>query len=380
MDAQAKFTVLESKNQFLSTELETFRQALEEKDSILRSTLKKLDRLKFQNNDTAISTPEPVPVAPVQVIKEEGVDEWRQMAEYRLKEIHQLRDEQHRLLSEFDHYRLRTAGNAISDDKIREHPYVKDLLDEMSYQKAKHEEYRNYAADLSEELEKLSAARRLSEQDFQEEEKARRKLLETELKRMESDLIRIRSHRDQLQRNLDQIQAKNNTSGKDSDILIGQYKERIRVLESEVARLTADLAGVLKDSVAVEYAIEEHMAGRAIDQLTLLKEKKILEEKLFIYQNRSEAQLVDEVSQLRSKVRELEKAYSSSTPLDQSTKSQLEVAEKMKAMLMNEIQAMGASIQETEQRMETLNQLVKTKDDEIYKITSEVRVFSVNVA
>lgn len=157
----------------------------------------------------------------------------------------------------------------IPEHRLKEAPFVRELRQDHDYYHKKYEEYKALFEVHTKEIEELKASRRIYREQILTEEVSRRKVLETELKKLEGDLTRIRGHRDQISQNLDLRNAKDEVEFQQIPqirILANERKDRIKCLESEVLRIKMEAAANNGYGLLVGY-IGENVSGNYIKDL-----------------------------------------------------------------------------------------------------------------
>ncbi|KAJ3087687.1 E3 ubiquitin-protein ligase bre1 [Quaeritorhiza haematococci] len=173
----------------------------------------------------------------------EEAEEAFYLAESRLKEIDQFRDEHVALLSQID--QLKIAISIIPDERIRETPLYKNMEAEFQFHRQENEILRARLERMGAEIEELQATRRKFIETVESEESSRRKVLETEMRKLESDLVRLRGARDSLQQSLDLRCSRDDVEIEHNQqirILANARKDRITCLEADLTRLKMELA------------------------------------------------------------------------------------------------------------------------------------------
>ncbi len=168
----------------------------------------------------------------------------------------------------------------IPDDRVKETPLFRAFAMDFEYYRAKYDEHKENAEKLAKELEELKASRKQFIAELQDEEQARRKAMEAEMKRLEADLTRIRGNRDQLHQQLELRNSKDEVEFQQIQqirLLANERKDRIEALESELRRCKMEMAANGGQPLLVEFFASQKDTGYGEH----LEEKiRLLEEQL----------------------------------------------------------------------------------------------------
>ncbi|EGN99683.1 hypothetical protein SERLA73DRAFT_167589 [Serpula lacrymans var. lacrymans S7.3] len=256
----------------LRSEIELIRARLRDLESekekyhedLVRSEIR-VDRLRSSNTVQAMQSQAPVEKLPVKDEETSDVkvkqaspphppinghdqhppdfEELKDAVKVKDSRVTELEQENARLLSEI--HSLKLEVKSPSEESIAETPYFKILLDHASRLENAIAESAVEFGKVSDSLSQLQASRK----DFEEEARAAAGLANQELKTMlakrDSDNVRLRDQREQHAAEISERKHKDSvkmTSYQELKTLSESRLERIRVLESEVKRLKAQLA------------------------------------------------------------------------------------------------------------------------------------------
>ncbi|KAI8051686.1 hypothetical protein BDF22DRAFT_744686 [Syncephalis plumigaleata] len=197
------------------------------------------DKANPQTSNPALQAP-----TDVASISENGhLEAVQRLADNRLQELCQVKDDKVRLMQEIDYLRMQ--------------------LNEVERQRVTIEA-------LQAELEELKSSRRQYMEQVQTEEKKRREVLESELRRLENDLTRVRGNRDHLQQQLELRCSKDNTE------LVQHQEIRVIANTRKIAADSGDREAFDFHSVNEELSLVEHLRGQLKqqeEQMQVLKQE-----------------------------------------------------------------------------------------------------------
>lgn len=160
--------------------------------------------------------------------------------------------------------------------RVNELGPVKALISKSNYLQAELETSRAKMDTMARDMESLKAERLAYMEQVFSEEAAKRKVLETEMKRQYNDLTRLRGARDQLQMNLDAERNKNKTEDalhRDLELNAKVNREFAKVLLNNVKRLKTKIVAYSGDErlmADVLYAYE--LERQQFDESKILTE------------------------------------------------------------------------------------------------------------
>ncbi|KAJ3030036.1 UNVERIFIED_CONTAM: E3 ubiquitin-protein ligase BRE1A [Siphonaria sp. JEL0065] len=342
------------------------------------------DATNTANNNTAVDAP----------LKQE----LEILAESRLKEIEALTAQKLELTQQFELYKI---NNALQQgDQPMVHPsIVVELEGRLRIAQDLYMTNKKRADDLQLEVAEMKAEQRMYLDQVDNEEAAKRKVLENELKKMEADLARVRNHRDglseaaQLQKEKD---AFDTHQQKEIMFLAGSQKSKIQELESKIERLKMKLVTNDTDAFLREFfygkpkqeegeAMNTDLEGNIFSELRKrldASEAKAneLEHLLRSFENASQEtlekqQLLFSENTVRLELEKVKEQLASLDPEASKTVAELEVKidfyQKSEARLIQEIEMLSAAWTdlETQNQRKVFN--LAEKEDQILKLISE---------
>ncbi|KAI9596687.1 hypothetical protein BDF19DRAFT_21918 [Syncephalis fuscata] len=242
----------------------------------------------------------------------------QRLADNRLQELCQVKDDKIRMTQEIDYLRMQLSY--LPDERIIETPLFQRLQDNCNYYRDDVERQRASVESAQTEIEELRTNRRQYMEQVQTEERKRREVLESELRRLENDLTRVRGNRDHLQQQLELRCSKDNTElvqHQEIRVIANTRKDQITTLTTEIQRLKMKIAADAGDREAFDYySVNEELS--LVDQLR--KQVKTMEEQVKTLQDEnSTLKAVEAVSNEETRS-ELEKALSTQTQLQNELK------------------------------------------------------------
>ncbi|KAJ3299387.1 E3 ubiquitin-protein ligase bre1 [Borealophlyctis nickersoniae] len=384
--------------------LKILQNELETTNAKLMAAEKRVDRLKMGTSTTpkngfggpnSCTTPEAK-------VADDTVDDMTAqfLSASRLKEIEQLKEEKIRLEQELD--QLRLQNSAIE----KQSSTYANLDAEFKYQTAENmvikERYEKFQAQVVEYQMERSKYR----EQMENEEAARRKILEAEIRKLESDLTRIRGNRDNLQQMLDLRSSKDEleiAQNQEIRTIANNRKDRIVCLEADVQRLKMAIAANMGDRALLEF-FDQNPDGNPLEELRRRlseaeAEKKSLERSLRALRDASdsvvdrqtlicsERKARDEISRLQDKLREYEDLYGAHTgTLEEKQllaqlqekgekvaklEVKLEYHQKTEARLLSEIETIGKAWSELEEQNSRKVLNLAEKEDQILRLLAE---------
>ncbi|KAJ3326385.1 E3 ubiquitin-protein ligase bre1 [Blyttiomyces sp. JEL0837] len=379
-----QFTKLKSENTSLHSQIEEVQTMMEEMKSAKESAERKLVKLKLtQSVDRGVAVTETKDV--------EMVDAAGMPVEQMNKEMELLKAEKIDLMNKLDELRIQ-LNTGMGEDRVKESPTYRNMEAEFNFHKSENAILKNRLDKLNHEYEELQSERRKFIEQLESDETARRKVLESELKKLETDLTRIRGNRDNLQHSLDLRVSKDELDiAQNIEIrtLANTRKDHIVCLEKQIHRLKRQMAEQAADKFFLDY-FEENPDGNLISELRKevreLKEKlEAAEADLEALQNLSseerdkhgilvsEKKFKDQVAQLEQRLQKInengnvEELAAKVKDLEQ----RLDYSQKTQSYLSSEVdQVTKAWTQLEDQSMEKVLNLTKL-EDRILAITAE---------
>ncbi|KAI8817597.1 uncharacterized protein EV422DRAFT_541347 [Fimicolochytrium jonesii] len=270
---QAKLHTLSAQNRTLESELhkrerlvKDLKMDLSEASNRAMKLERKLDRISTSSNgakehvDSVDDKPRPA---------DPDDESMAAISELRSVEIAKLSAEKRKLMEELDQTHLKYSNRSLHDDQIRESHIYRNLEEEYKYHLSENEVLKQRLERMTGEIEEYRAERTKFAEELEAEHITRRKVLETEMRRLESDLTRVRGNRDQLQHNLDLRCAKDNVEIaqlQEIRVLANARKDRITCLEADILRLKLHLAANLGDKALLLF-FEENPEGNPLADL-----------------------------------------------------------------------------------------------------------------
>ncbi|KAJ1962970.1 E3 ubiquitin-protein ligase bre1 [Dispira parvispora] len=290
----------------LKHQLETTRQ-------LLARSERKCDRLRspatshiFQD-DIASSKPSPTQgEAPTETptvtksdtsptVTTEALEEANRLSEARLRELEELREERATLRQERD--QLILQWESLPDQRVADSSLYRHVLARKEFYQGEAQHLHDLLEKAQTELEDIKARRLQFQENVESEALARRKTLESQIKRLEGDATRLRANRDHYQQLHLAHSAKEGPELKASQeirSLANSRKERIVALTNEVHRLRVKLAAHAGDAQAVEFyqTDEERSFTEGLQQRLEEAERNVVEltQQLEAYQSATQTE------------------------------------------------------------------------------------------
>jgi E3 ubiquitin-protein ligase BRE1 len=233
-------------------EVEQLTMQLESTRTRLNAALKQVDRdlcgtTKIQKTHVPEAPPIEVKVEETGTMDsnalktiQEQLTVTQSLAERRLATIEKLEQEKIQLRDQADASRTRSMPSTNGDSDA-----LRQAVSQAGLYKAEIESIKSHLDRALKETEEMRASIRKTRETIEAEEVGRRKVLETEMRRLEADLNRIRGSRDQMQQALELRTSKDQAEAIQNHeirVIANTRKDRIVVLETEIQRLRMKLA------------------------------------------------------------------------------------------------------------------------------------------
>ncbi|ORY04513.1 hypothetical protein K493DRAFT_53437 [Basidiobolus meristosporus CBS 931.73] len=350
-------------------------------------------------------------------IKKEGISEaglegqsahFASLAERRLKELEEMRNERIKLRETIDQLHFQISG--VSDDLILESPTFKHLQSQCNRYRGDAIRLGEAVEKLNRELDDLRAVQRVNQEKIEQEELNRRNILETQIRKLQEELASAKKTRDHFKRELDLRNSKDNAEliqNQQIKIIANSRKDQITSLMLEVRRLKMRIAANAGDKEALEYlskapenqedSVEDSLrkdlkkAEARIQELTTqiqvyrqASEENVHLQDVMLSEQKSKERVEElqrTVAEQLERIRLLESGNSGIVSLTEQVKSseekikelelKCEFHEKTESQLMSEIENVGkAWVQLEEQNSRKVLDLAQ-KEDKIVELLAE---------
>ncbi|KAK9763155.1 E3 ubiquitin-protein ligase bre1 [Basidiobolus ranarum] len=330
------------------------------------------------------------------------------LAENRLKELEEMKNERIKLRETVDQLHMQISG--VSEELLLESPTFKHIQTQCNRYRGDALRLGEAVEKLNRELDDLRVTQRINLEKVEQEEIGRRNVLEAQIRKLQEELATAKKNRDHFKRELDLRNSKDNAEliqNQQIKIIANSRKDQITSLMLEVRRLKMRIAADAGDKEALEYlsktpqnqddSVEDSLrkdlkkAESTIQELTTqikvyrqaseenvhLQDVMLSEEKL----KERVDQLQQDVTEQQNKIRILESGNSGIVSLTEkvvATEERIkelllkcEFHEKTESQLMSEIENVGkAWVQLEEQNSRKVLDLAQ-KEDRIVELLAE---------